>query len=65
MDRDEKLATNITEEKKRQFRVEAAKRDMNMSELLREIIDEFLDESDSETESGDEKNPKTKTADAD
>jgi len=43
MNREEKLATNITEEKKRQFRVEAAKRDMNMSEMLRELVDDFLE----------------------
>jgi hypothetical protein len=38
---------------------------MDMSELLRELIHDFLDESDSETESGDEKSQNTKTTPAD
>jgi len=64
MDRDEKLATNITPEKKRQFRIEAAKRDMNMSELLREMVDNFLEES-ADSEADDEKNQNAKTTTAD
>lgn len=39
----EKLAVGLTEEEKRRFRVEAAKRDISMSELAREIlIDEVM-----------------------
>lgn len=50
MERSEQLAAKVTPEQKRRFRIEAAKRDMDMSELLRHIVDEFLEEQ--ETESG-------------
>lgn len=44
MERSERIATSVTPEMKTQFRVEAAKRDMDMSELLRLIIQEWLAE---------------------
>jgi len=44
MTKTERLATNVEEETKRHFRVAAAQRDMDMSELLRELVDEFLEE---------------------
>jgi antitoxin component of RelBE/YafQ-DinJ toxin-antitoxin module len=44
MPRDEQLATRVDNDTKRRFRVEAAKRDMDMSELLREIVHDFLEE---------------------
>lgn len=37
-DKTEKLAVGLTEEEKKRFRVEAAKRDMSMSELAREVL---------------------------
>lgn len=42
--RDKQLATRVTPEVKTAFRVEAAKRDMDMSDLLRELIHEYLEE---------------------
>ena len=44
MTRDNQLATRVDDETKRQFRVAAATRDMDMSELLRDIIEDFLEE---------------------
>lgn len=44
-DKTEKLAVGLTEEEKQQFRVEAAKRGISMSELAREILlDEVIQE---------------------
>jgi plasmid stability protein len=41
----EKLGVGLTEEEKQQIRVEAAKRGVSMSELVRQILlDEVLDE---------------------
>jgi len=37
-DKSEKLAVGLTEEEKQQFRVEAAKRGVSMSELAREVL---------------------------
>lgn len=37
-DKTEKLAVGLTEDEKKRFRVEAAKRDMSMSELAREVL---------------------------
>lgn len=47
--RGERIATSLTESEKRDFRVEAAKRDMDMSELLRELVYDFLEEEGHET----------------
>jgi plasmid stability protein len=44
----EKLGVGLTEDEKKRFRVEAAKRDMSMSELAREILLEGLEEMDDE-----------------
>jgi len=55
MTREERLATSVDEETKTDFRVEAAKRDMDMSELLRELVHDFLEEEESEAESGNSK----------
>jgi HPt (histidine-containing phosphotransfer) domain-containing protein len=60
MTRDERIQTSVCEDVKTDFRVEAAKRDMDMSELLRELIHDFLDE-----QSEQEENPNTKTTPAD
>jgi plasmid stability protein len=43
MDKTEKLGVGLTEAEKQRFRVEAAKRDMSMSELAREILLAELD----------------------
>jgi len=60
MTRDERIQTSVSENVKTDFRVEAAKRDMDMSELLRELVHDFLDE-----QSEQEENPNTKTKTAD
>ena len=39
----EKLGVGLTEEEKKRFRIEAAKRDMSMSELARMILLEELE----------------------
>ena len=44
MERDERLATNVTTDVKIQFRIAAAERNMRMSELLRDIVHDWLDE---------------------
>lgn len=41
--REEQIATRVDDSTKRDFRVAAAKRDMDMSELLRQIIEDFLE----------------------
>jgi plasmid stability protein len=56
----EKLGVGLTEEEKKQFRVEAAKRDMSMSELARQILLKELEELDGE---GNPNPPLTKAAD--
>ena len=43
MDRTEQLLTRVDEETKRQFRMQAAAQNMDMSELLRELVDDYLD----------------------
>ena len=48
--KDKQLATRVTPEVKTAFRVEAAKRDMDMSDLLRELIHAYLDEQGVEIE---------------
>lgn len=50
-DKTAKLGVGLTKAEKQRFRVEAAKRDMSMSELAREILLDALDEMDSEGES--------------
>jgi len=47
-DKTEKLGVGLTKEEKKQFRIEAAKRDMSMSELAREILLSRLEEIDEE-----------------
>jgi hypothetical protein len=49
MKRTKKLATSVTPEEKSDFRVEAAKQDMDMAELLRELTYDFLEEEGHET----------------
>ena len=44
----EKLGVGLTKEEKKQFRIEAAKRDMSMSELAREILLSELEGTDDE-----------------
>lgn len=52
-EKSEKLAVGLTEEEKQQFRLEAARRGISMSELAREVLlDEVLEEG------GDEGNPR-------
>jgi len=47
----EKLGVGLTEEEKQQIRVEAAKRGVSMSELVRQILlDEVLDEREDDTD---------------
>lgn len=59
-DKTEKLAVGLTEEEKKRFRIEAAKRDMSMSELAREVLlTEVVDPS----EETDEGNPNRAMAD--
>jgi plasmid stability protein len=41
----EKLGVGLTEEEKKKIRLEAARRDMSMSELARQILLEKLDET--------------------
>jgi len=56
----EKLGVGLTKEEKQKFRVEAAKRDMSMSELARKIL---LDELElEETDEGNPNTPLTQTA---
>jgi plasmid stability protein len=43
-DKTEKLGVGLTEEEKHKIRVEAAKRDMSMSELAREIIMDAIED---------------------
>jgi hypothetical protein len=47
----EKLGVGLTKEEKQRFRIEAAKRDMSMSELARKIILGELDELGEEVDS--------------
>jgi len=47
----EKLGVGLTKEEKQWFRIEAAKRDMSMSELARKIILGELDELGEEADS--------------
>jgi len=45
----EKLGVGLTHEEKRQIRIEAAKRDLSMSELARQILmAEIVDDADTE-----------------
>ncbi|WP_135535353.1 ribbon-helix-helix protein, CopG family [Halostella pelagica] len=46
MTRDKQLSTSVDAETKRDFRVAAAKRDMDMAELLRELVNDYLEEGD-------------------
>ena len=48
----ERLSTSISEERKQQIRLEAAKRGMTMSQLVREILEEEF--SDIDPDGGDE-----------
>lgn len=49
MKRTEKLSTSVTPDEKREFRVEAAERDQEMAELLREILYDWMEEQEIET----------------
>lgn len=57
----EKLGVGLTKEEKKRFRVEAAKRDMSMSELARQILLDGLEEMDADNPNPSP--PLTKTAD--
>lgn len=46
MERTEKISTSVTEDEKSRFRVIAAKRDMSMAELLRELVYDELEKED-------------------
>lgn len=41
---DERIAVKLTEREKRRFRMEAARRDLSMSELGADLLTEWLDE---------------------
>lgn len=56
MKRTEKISTSVTEDEKTRFRVLAAKRDMDMAELLRELVYDELEAEGSETTRGPEEN---------
>jgi hypothetical protein len=64
-DKTEKLGVNLTAEEKRQFRIEAAKRETTMSELARQILMEegFIGESDDAAAEGNRSRTPTATAD--
>ncbi|AUV81226.1 hypothetical protein C2R22_05770 [Salinigranum rubrum] len=61
MKRDKRIQTSVTQDVKRDFRVAAAEQDMDMSELLRELIHEYLDER----KGAEEGNPNALTQTAD
>jgi len=42
-DKTERISTSVDEEFKRHLRIEAAKRDMTMSELVRELLEKEFD----------------------
>lgn len=44
MPRDQRIATSVDESTKREFRIAAAEQDKDMSELLRELVLEYLEE---------------------
>jgi plasmid stability protein len=44
-DKDERVYASVDEEFKRKLRIEAAKRDMSMSQLVRQILEEEFDDS--------------------
>ncbi|MBX0350524.1 hypothetical protein [Haloarcula pellucida] len=46
MTRDKRIATSVTSEDKLDFQIAAMRRDVSESELLREIVDDFLEEED-------------------
>jgi antitoxin component of RelBE/YafQ-DinJ toxin-antitoxin module len=52
MERNEQLLTRVDEETKRQFRMQAAARNMDMSELLRKIVGEYLEDHSEDFEFG-------------
>lgn len=64
MKRSERLQTSVTPDEKTDFRVEAAKRDMDMSQLLRKLVYDHLEETGHETSRGDSGN-RTRVARAD
>lgn len=51
----EHLSARVEADTKTRFRVAAAQRDMDMAELLREVVEDYLDELEEQ-----EGNPKTK-----
>ncbi|GGL55315.1 hypothetical protein [Halocalculus aciditolerans] len=51
MKRSERIQTSVTEAEKRNFRVEAATRDQEMADLLRDLVYLFLDVEGHETSS--------------
>jgi hypothetical protein len=59
-DKTEKLGVGLTKQEKKQIRIEAAKREMSMSELARQIILDELEELEAE---GNPNPPLTQTAD--
>lgn len=46
MDRSERLSTSVTPEQKTDIRIAAMRRDISESELLRQLVEEFLEEED-------------------
>jgi len=63
-EKSEKLAVGLTEDEKQQFRVEAAKRGMSMSELAREVLlEEVLEDDSDDSDEGNRKTVATATAD--
>lgn len=48
MSTDDRIAVLLDRETKRQIRIEAAKRDTNMSDLSREVLEEWIEEQDIE-----------------
>jgi|GEM_PF-1263390 len=62
MKRTERIQTSVTPDVKREFRIAAAENDMEMAELLRELVHDYLDER-AETDEGNPNPPLTQTAD--
>jgi len=44
MERSERVATNLTPEQKRDFKIAAMRREKSEAEVLRGLVEEFLDE---------------------
>ena len=65
MKRTEKLSTSVTPEEKSDFRVEAAKQDKDMADLLRSLAYDYLEEQEYSTSREDEQGNPKQTATAD